>query len=126
MSSLIKGPLVGAAAVRELTSPEGATVATTPGHVWRGGVLVPVADVEHDGDRGPRAFRDPLSVLDQAADAQRAAHIGALLSAVAGLHVDEVAALAWVARQLPGRKLRPEDGGTSPRLQGSRVPARFT
>ena len=42
MSSLIKGPLVGA----------GLT-----------------ADVEHDGDRGPRAFRDPLSVLDQAASA---------------------------------------------------------
>ena len=241
MSSLIKGPLVGAAAVRELTGPdpimaaferaplttdalspaeradldrrraalpgeiaagrmrtteqvqatidrmraeqEGATATTTPGHVWRGGVLVPVADVENDGDRGPRApkaskpfpmpgtswrwlgneqaptptgphrveslrwFRgcaeavfaadarhpgyscagvdhmmaldawecipgeprrtqDPLSVLDQAADAQRAAHVGALMSAVAGLHVDEVRVLAWIAWQLPGRKLR--------------------
>lgn len=50
--------------------------------------------------------RDPISVLDQAADAQRAAHVGALLSAVAGLHVDEVRVLAWVAWQLPGRKLR--------------------
>jgi hypothetical protein len=93
MSSLIKGvsePLVGAAAVRELT---GANIPT-------------VADVENDGDRGPRAARDPLSVLDQAADAARAKAVQRLLAAVASLSVDEVAALAWVAGELPGRKLR--------------------
>jgi hypothetical protein len=69
-------------------------------------VLMPVADVENDGDRGPRPSRDPMAAIDQAADAQRAAHVGALLSAVAGLHVDEVRVLAAMARQLPGIKLR--------------------
>ena len=68
--------------------------------------LPTTADVEHDGDRGPRPSRDPRAAIDQAADAQRAAHIGALLSAVAGLHVDEVRVLAAMARQLPGVRLR--------------------
>ena len=98
MSSLIKEPLDGAAAVRELTSP--ASIGREPI------AAAMTADVENDGDRGPRPSRDPLSVLDQAADAQRAAHVGALLSAVAGLHVDEVRVLAAMARQLPGIKLR--------------------
>ncbi len=64
------------------------------------------AGVENDGDRGPRAARDPLYVLDQAADAARAKAVQRLMVAVAALSVDEVTALAWVAGELPGRKLR--------------------
>ena len=150
MSSLIKGaagPLVGAAAVRELTGctsedtarrkagvlhwrsfaftigcgaqgpNEGAT--TVIEHVtctaclsaythndYPAAPLPATADVENDGDRGPRAFRDRLSVFDQAADVARAKAVQRLMSAVAPLSVDEVAALAWVARELPGAKLR--------------------
>ena len=149
MSSLIKGvePLVGAAAVRELTGRtseetarrkvgmlhwrsfaltigcgnqgpnEGAT--TVIEHVtctaclsaythndYPPAALPTVADVENDGDRGPRAARDPLSVLDQAADAARAKVVQRLMAAVAGLSVDEVRALSWIARELPGAKLR--------------------
>ena len=150
MSSLIKGaagPLVGAAAVRELTGRtieeterrkagvlhwrsfaftigcgaqgpnEGAT--TVIEHVtctaclsaythndYPAAPLPATADVENDGDRGPRAARDPLSVLDQAADAARAKAVQRLLAAVGALSVDEVAALAWVAGELPGVKLR--------------------
>ena len=69
-------------------------------------MLAGVADVENDGDRGPRAARDPLSVLDQAADAARAKAVQRLMVAVAALSVDEVAALAWVAGELPGARLR--------------------
>ena len=140
MSSLIKGPLDGAAAVRELTGAEddrkarrdamfakltaqnghGPNRSLVEGGAIHGGAMVDewtkdahgvvgaglTADVEHDGDRGPRAFRDPLSVLDQAADAARVQAVQRLMSAVGALSVDEVAALAWVAWQLPGRKLR--------------------
>ena len=150
MSSLIKarasdadelpasGPLVGAAAVRELTGApmvpgepryeraRAAVEEVLPG--WfppRDTAPLPtVAAVENDGDRGPRGgcfhpgktckealcwgrpSRDPLASIDAAADAQRAAHVGALLAAVAGLHVDEVRVLAAMARQLPGVRLR--------------------
>ena len=143
MSSLIKGasePLVGAAAVRELTSRtseetarrkvgvlhwrsfaltigcgnqgpnEGAT--TVIEHVtctaclsaythndYPPAALPTVADVENDGDRGPRP-------IDQATGAPRAQYVQHLMSAVAGLSVDEVRALAWIARELPGAKLR--------------------
>lgn len=103
MSSLIKGvePLVGAAAVRELTTPDREWTKDASGIVGAG----LTADVENDGDRGPRA-RDPLSVLDQAADAARAKAVRELLVGVGALSVDEVRALAWIAWQLPGRKLR--------------------
>mgnify|MGYP003500379334 CR=1 FL=1 len=103
------GPLDGAAAVRELTSTP-TTVDTTAARTF---ALPTVADLERGehGDGEPRAFgprpsRDPMAAIDQAADAQRAAHVGALLSAVAGLHVDEVRVLAAMARQLPGVRLR--------------------
>ena len=134
MSSLIKGALTGADAVREMTAGEPhkrsahaeamfAKMTAINGHgpnrsLVEGGpilhgaeadrieALPTVADVENDGDRGPRASRDPLASIDAAADAQRAAHVGALLAAVAGLHVDEVRVLAAMARQLPGVRLR--------------------
>ena len=134
------GPLVGAAAVRELTRPEPIVISRgnrtdaefrAHGKAVAAGIEQPdsyalptVADVENDGDRGPRGgcfhpgktckealcwgrpSRDPLASIDAAADAQRAAHVGALLAAVAGLHVDEVRVLAAMARQLPGVRLR--------------------
>jgi len=116
MSSLIKGvsePLVGAAAVRELTEPLSAESRALLDAGLKSGRKEPAvslgsftADVENDGDRGPRAARDPLSVLDQAADAARAKAVQRLLAAVGALSVDEVAALAWVAGELPGVKLR--------------------
>ncbi len=118
MSSLIKGvkvgdlaaavalPLVGADAVREMTGADREPFAQfTRAEIAHRAALPTVADVENDGDRGPR-LRDPLASIDAAADAQRAAHIGALLSAVAGLHVDEVRVLAAMAKQLPGVRLR--------------------
>lgn len=102
MSSLIKGvePLVGAAAVRELTGADREPFAQfTRAEIAHRAAIPTVADVENDGDRGPRP-------IDQAADAARAKAVQRLMSAVAGLSVDEVAALAWIAWQLPGRKLR--------------------
>lgn len=95
------GPLVGAAAVRELTGADREWTRDAHGIVGAG----LTADVENDGDRGPRA-RDPLSVLDQAADAARAKVVRELLVGVGELSVDEVRALAWVARELPGARLR--------------------
>lgn len=95
MSSLIKGPLDGAAAVRELTSPDREWTKDAHGVIGAG----LTADVENDGDRGPRP-------IDQAADAARAKAVQRLMAAVGALSVDEVAALAWVAGELPGVKLR--------------------
>ena len=97
MSSLIKGvePLVGAAAVRELTTPDREWTKDARGVVGAG----LTADVENDGDRGPRP-------IDQAADAARAKVVRELLLGVGELSVDEVAALAWIARELPGARLR--------------------
>ncbi len=69
--------------------------------------LPPVlADVENDGNRGARPSRDPLASIDAAADGQHARAVAGLVEAVAGLHVDEVRAVTWLVRQLPGRKLR--------------------
>ena len=69
--------------------------------------LPPVlADVENDGDRGPRPSRDPLASIDAAASGQHARAVAGLVEAVAGLHVDEIRALTWLVQQLPGRKLR--------------------
>ena len=111
---MIKGvePLVGAAAVRELTGAapmvpgepryekaRAAVEEVLPGWFPPRATLPTVADVENDGDRGPRP-------IDQATGAPRAQYVQHLMSAVAGLSVDEVRALAWVAWQLPGRKLR--------------------
>ncbi len=116
MSSLIKGaagPLVGAAAVRELTEPLSAESRALLDAGLKSGRKEPAvslgsftADVENDGDRGPRAARDRLSVFDQAADVARAKAVQRLMVAVGALSVDEVAALAWVAGELPGVKLR--------------------
>ena len=89
------GPLVGAAAVRELTSPDREWTKDAHGIVGAG----LTADVENDGDRGPRP-------IDQAADAARAKVVRELLLGVGKLSVDEVAALAWIARELPGARLR--------------------
>jgi hypothetical protein len=109
MSSLIKGaagPLVGAAAVRELTEPLSAESRALLDAGLKSGRKEPAvslgsftADVENDGDRGPRP-------IDQVTGAPRAQYVQHLMSAVAGLSVDEIAALAWIAWQLPGRKLR--------------------
>lgn len=78
------GPLIGAEAVRELTSA---------------GAMM--ADVENDGDRGPR-LRDPLASIDAAAQGQHARAMVDLVAASLGLHVDEVRVLVWIARTLPG------------------------
>ena len=61
MSSLIKGPLDGAAAVRELSSEriEGFTFKDDGGQLQARGIVgATTADVENDGDRGPRASTD--------------------------------------------------------------------
>jgi hypothetical protein len=118
----LPSPKIGAAAVRELTRPEPIVISRgnrtdaefrAHGKAVAAGIEQPdsyalptVADVENDGNRGPRAARDPLSVLDQAADAARAKAVQRLMVAVAALSVDEVAALAWVAGELPGARLR--------------------
>ncbi len=83
------GPLDGAAAVRELT-----------------GAGAMMADVENDGDRGPRLSRDPLASIDAAAQGQHARAMVDLVAAGLGLHVDEVRILVWIARRLPREKLR--------------------
>jgi len=143
------GPLVGAAAVRELTGRTSEETARRKVGVlhWRSFALtigcgnqgpnegsttviehvtctaclsaythndypaaVPlptVADVENDGDRGPRPpSRDPLGAIDAAADGQHARAVAGLVAAAMGLHVDEVRVLAAMARELPGLKLR--------------------
>lgn len=122
MSSLIKGPLDGAAAVRELTAGDcrecdntgklpdyrGGGVrscACAPG-IIRPAPLPTTADVENDGDRGPRLSRDPLASIDAAAQGQHARAMVDLVAAGLGLHVDEVRILVWIARRLPREKLR--------------------
>ena len=108
MSSLIKGPLDGAAAVRELTSEriEGFTFKDDGGQLQARGIVgATTADVENDGDRGPR-LRDPLASIDAAAQGQHARAMVDLVAASLGLHVDEVRILVWIARRLPREKLR--------------------
>mgnify|MGYP006368984385 FL=1 len=109
MSSLIKGPLDGAAAVRELTSEriEGFTFKDDGGQLQARGIVgATTADVENDGDRGPRLSRDPLASIDAAAQGQHARAMVDLVAAGLGLHVDEVRILVWIARRLPREKLR--------------------
>ena len=67
-----------------------------------------VADVENDGDRGPRASRDPLAAIDAAADAQRARRMSRLLDLAARMHVDEIDLLLLVVERLPGLRARVE------------------
>lgn len=59
-----------------------------------------VADVDNDGDRGPRAR--PLSTEDAA----RASQVAALMSACGPLDVASLRVLTWIAEQLPVAKLR--------------------
>ena len=64
-----------------------------------------VADVENDGDRGPRASRDPLAAIDAA---QRAGRMSRLLDLAARMHVDEIDLLLLVVERLPGLRARVE------------------
>lgn len=59
-----------------------------------------LADVENDGDRGPRAR--PLSNEDAA----RASQVAALMSAAGPLDLASLRVLTWIAGQLPAVKLR--------------------
>ena len=64
-------------------------------------VIAPiVADVDNDGDRGPRAR--PLSTEDAA----RASQVAALMSAAGPLDLASLRVLTWIAGQLPATKLR--------------------
>lgn len=104
MSSLIKGPLGGAAAVRELTGGERAPFAqfTRAEIAHRLAGLAGPADVENDGDRGPRASRDAAPAIGEL----RCVRLQKLDAATADLDASSLDVLLWIASQLPAAKLR--------------------